>query len=219
MIWAICRAASGLATLLLALAAAASWQVRVQLTRGTAWRRLDAALVALTAINLAGTVSMPLGFYGSVVWINLLTLFITSSIATLVCGMNVRRHGWSPPRALLLFAYAVHALFGLPIAAAMTGLYGSRWDIPTVWQLQVLVFTTLVAAAILTEMFFRYRAAERQKDDALSSLAASESLLEQRIHQRTQELSDAHLALEGALASERELRLEQRQFFNMISPF
>src|SRR5256885_949420 len=67
----------------------------------------------------------------------------------------------------------------------------------------------------------RTRVAERalrsERMQALSRAQAAERELESKVLQRTAQLQTAQQALQTALHSERKMRLEQRQFFNMIN--
>ena len=200
-----------------AVAATVAWQMREQLTRNTRHRKTDRAFLALIAINVLGTLSVPLGFYSSVAWINLVSLVISDTIACTLCIQALLLRYRRVQHSLLLAAYGVHLLGGIPTIAVMMGFGLAKVDIPSLWQFQVLVFTALIAYAVFVGIALRYRQAEKSKDQAIAHLAQSEHELEDRIELRTQELSLAQASLKQALDSERELRHEQRQFFHMIS--
>lgn len=200
-----------------ALPATVAWQMREQLTRNTRFRRTDRFFLGVIALNLLCLFSVPLGFYASVAWINLVSLVASDAAAVALCISALRRRHRQAQHALLLAGYAVHLLGGIPTAAVMTGMVHRDVDVTTLWQLQILVFTGLIAIAVFVGMVLRYRQAEISKDKAIERLAQSEHLLEDRIDQRTQELSRAQMSLRQALDSERTLRHEQRQFFHMIS--
>lgn len=199
------------------IAAAMAWQIKVQLTARTRYRKTDRLLSALIALNLLGTLSVPLNFYGSVAWINLASLTICDVIATTLCLVALRQGRRTTLHAVLLLAYGIHTLGGGPITLVMLGQ--SRWDIDAtnLWQMEILVFIALLAMAIFAGMVVRYRKAIEAKDHAIDRLAESEHRLEDGIAVRTIELSLAQVALSEALESERTLRHEQRQFFQMIS--
>ncbi|MFN7155494.1 MAG: ATP-binding protein [Acidovorax sp.] len=197
------------------LAATAAWQIREQLTRSTQYQRADRVLLALVAINLLGIASVPLGFYTSVAWVNLVSM-VSSNIITVALCLNAMRQRRAQ-HALLLTAYAVHLFGGIPATAVMTGAVRWNLDITSFWQFQILIFTSLIASAVFIGLVLRYRQAEVSKDKAIERLAQSEHALEDRIEQRTRELSRAQKWLNQALDSERDLRNEQRQFFQMIS--
>ncbi|PIF89598.1 signal transduction histidine kinase [Acidovorax sp. 62] len=199
------------------IAAAVAWQIKVQLTAHTRYRKTDRFLTALSILNLLCTFSVPLHFYGSVAWINLVSLLVCDVIAVALCLVALRQGRRTVQHAVLLSAYGLHALSGAPLTLIMVGQ--SRWDmdITSLWQLESLAFMVLLAMAIFTGMVVRYRKAIQAKDHAIDRLAESEHRLEDKVAVRTAELSIAQSALSEALQSERTLRHEQRQFFHMIS--
>lgn len=199
------------------IAAAVAWQIKVQLTARTRYRKTSRFLSALALLNLLCTASVPLNFYGSVAWINLISSLVCDVIATVLCLIALRQGRRRAQHAVLLLAYGLHALGGGPVALIMMGQ--SRWDIDatTLWQTEVLLFMALLAMAIFVGMVVRYRQAIAAKDLAIGRFAESEHRLEDRIAERTAELSLAQVALGELLESERTLRHEQRQFFYMIS--
>lgn len=200
-----------------AVAATVAWQMREQLTRNTPHVKADRGFLALIAVNVLGTISVPLGFYSAVAWVNLASLVICDAIAVTLCVHALLLRQRRAQHALLLTAYGVHLLGGIPTTAVLTGLAHWNIDVTTLWQFQVLVFTALIASAVFVGMVVRYRQAEISKDQAIEHLAQSEQVLEDRIEQRTRELSEVQQSLREALESERNLRHEQRQFFQMIS--
>lgn len=188
-----------------------------RLTRNTQHKAADRAFLALIAVNVASSLSVLLGVYSAVAWVNLVSLVICDVIAVTLCiHALVQRHRRAQ-HALLLIAYGVHLVGGIPTTAVLTGFAHWNIDVTTLWQFQVLVFTALIASAVFVGMVLRYRQAEISKDRAIEHLAQSEQMLEDRIEQRTRELSLAQVWLKQALDSERDLRQEQRQFFHMIS--
>ncbi|UCV00368.1 ATP-binding protein [Acidovorax radicis] len=199
------------------LAATIAWQIREQLTRNTRYWCADRILFGLVVVNLLGTLSVPLGFYASVAWVNLASLVVADVFAVVFCLVALQRRQRVAQSALLLAAYVVHLLGGIPTTAFMMGI--TRWniDITNLWQFQALVFTGMIACAVFVGMVQRYRQAKISNDHAIERLAHSEQVLEERIEQRTRELSNAQHLLKQALDSERELRQEQQQFFHMIS--
>lgn len=199
------------------LAATLAWQIREQLTRNTRYHRLDRILFALVIINLLGVASVPLGFYASVAWVNLVSLVGSDLIAAALCVNALRLRQSRAQHALLLTAYGAHLVGGIPTTVVMTGLVLWNIDITSIWQFQILIFTALIASAVFVGLVLRYRQAQTSKDKAIERLAQSEHALEDRVEQRTQELSLAQMWLKRALDSERDLRHEQRQFFHMIS--
>ena len=200
-----------------ALTAALAFQIKLHLTSPRQYPKTRCLLNALIALALVGMASPAIGFYGAVASLNLVMLALCDIAAIALCVTALRRNPKSLQHAFLLAAYAMHAIAGGPIALALIGQMRSSLDVNIVWQAEIFLFTVLVACAIVIEMVKRYRQAEAAKDRALEHLAESEHLLEARIEERTSELSIAQAALAQALDSERTLRQEQRQFFQMIS--
>ena len=199
------------------MAATVAWQIREQLTRDTQYLRTDRALLVLIAINVLGTVSVPLGFYGTVAWVNLASLVSSDIVAATLCLIAIRKRQRRTQHALLLTAYLAHLVGSMPPTAVLIGLIHWKLDITSIWQFQTFIFTALIAGAVFVGLVLRFRQSEKSKDKAIASLARSEHELEDKIEQRTRELSLAQIRLKHALESERELRCEQRQFFQMIS--
>ena len=199
------------------MAATVAWQIREQLTRDTQYLRTDRALLVLIAINVLGIVSVPLGFYGTVAWVNLASLVSSDIVAATLCLIAIRKRQRRTQHALLLTAYLAHLVGSMPTTAVLIGLIHWKLDITSIWQFQTFIFTALIAGAVFVGLVLRFRQSEKSKDKAIASLARSEHELEDKIEQRTRELSLAQIRLKHALESERELRCEQRQFFQMIS--
>lgn len=199
------------------MAATVAWQIREQLTRDTHYLRTDRALLVLIAINVLGIVSVPLGFYGTVAWVNLASLVGSDIVAATLCLIAIRKRQRRTQHALLLTAYLAHLVGSMPTTAVLIGLIHWKLDITSIWQFQTFIFTALIAGAVFVGLVLRFRQSEKSKDKAIASLARSEHELEDKIEQRTRELSLAQIRLKHALESERELRCEQRQFFQMIS--
>ena len=199
------------------MATTVAWQIREQLTRDTHYLRTDRALLVLIAINVLGIVSVPLGFYGTVAWVNLASLVSSDIVAATLCLIAIRKRQRRTQHALLLTAYLAHLVGSMPTTAVLIGLIHWKLDITSIWQFQTFIFTALIAGAVFVGLVLRFRQSEKSKDKAIASLARSEHELEDKIEQRTRELSLAQIRLKHALESERELRCEQRQFFQMIS--
>ncbi|RYF07366.1 MAG: histidine kinase [Comamonadaceae bacterium] len=201
-----------------ALAAALAWQIKHQLTSAQRHRGVRRVLDALMVVSVLGMMSPIAGLYGSVAWVNLVSLALCDVIAISLCVTALRHSRQQRTQhAVLLCAYALHMIAGGPIALVLMGQGGTRFDVTLVWQTEIFLFMVLVAGAIFVEMVARYRKAETIKDTALAHLEQSEHLLEERIELRTAELFAAQEELALALTSERTLRQEQRQFFQMIS--
>jgi signal transduction histidine kinase len=107
---------------------------------------------------------------------------------------------------------------GLYVTAAYVGLA----SLPTIetsvfWQLNTLLVNIVITVAVGANLIQKFRDSMSRQAQLLESLARSEHALEERVRLRTAELLRAQNALQAALHSERTLRLEQRQFFNMVN--
>lgn len=199
------------------LPATQAWQIKEQLTRGTRYRQTDRLLTFLIALNLLGTLSVPLGVYPAIAWVNLVSLLASDVAGVVLCLRALRQQDRIDQHALLLTAYGLRGLGGVTIAILMTGLVPLKIDATSLWQLETIALTSLLAIAVFVGMVARYQQAQLAKDRAIERLALSEQSLEERIEQRTAQLTEAQTALGQALENERTLRDEQKQFFHMIS--
>ncbi|PIF37167.1 signal transduction histidine kinase [Delftia sp. 60] len=144
-------------------------------------------------------------------------LVSTSFGAVFVLYLLVVRRQWQYLPGALAFA--------VPSALGILNLLRTQGLLPDLAlpSAQMLWFAGRVSEAILLGMAVtnRTRVAERalrsERMQALSRAQAAERELESKVLQRTAQLQTAQQALQTALHSEREMRLEQRQFFNMIN--
>jgi len=199
------------------LVATLAWQTRELLTRGTAWRRTDRVLAALGLLALAGVASVPLGRYNAWAWTASIIAWLVNILGTGVAAANLRRHGASAERVLVCAPYAVHTVAGTHLAAYFLGLAHARYEAGVLWQIEAFFFYTLITVAAATGLMQKYRASALAQKQLLAELAHSEQVLEERVLQRTSELLQAQNALHAALHSEREMRQEQRHFFDMVN--
>lgn len=199
------------------LAAALAWQTRELLTRGTRWRHADKVLRAMALLSLAGIASIPVGRYTDWAWIGVAVPWLASVLGACVAWCNLRRHGASAERMLIFVPYAIHSVMGGLLAASFTGLVPANLEAGVFWQLEALIFYTLITIAAGVGLAQKFRASVAAQAQLVHTLAQSEHALEERVHQRTTELRQTQNALQAALHSERELRLDQRQFFNMVN--
>jgi len=201
-----------------AVAAALAWQTQAQLTRGRPdWRWIHRVLQGLLALNLAAMASVPLDCYGEFALIAIVSPMLVVFLATWVCGQELKRRGFSAEHGLLFLAYALHSGNSVLTLAEFTGTRVVQHDTALFWQFQLLLLLALAAAGVGAGLHQRFRQAHESRTRALQELAASERLLETRVEERTTELDLARQALQQALDQERRMRLEQRQFFSMIS--
>ncbi|MGC3986123.1 MAG: ATP-binding protein [Pseudorhodoferax sp.] len=209
------------------LPATFAWQARELLTRGTLWRRIDACFLVLVAAPLLalscswlGRIApwLPLGV--DVPWrgpVAVTVPWLVSTLSVIVTWTQLRRQGPTLVGILMATPYSLHMLLGLHIAAAFSGLVTLPADPGLFWQLEALLLNILVAVAVGASLVQRFRDSRRRQMQLVRSLEKSEQTLEERVRQRTDELLHVQNALQAALHSEREMRLEQRQFFNMVN--
>lgn len=199
------------------LPAAFAWQGRELLTQGTAWRRIDRALLALIAAPLLAMACIPLGRFTEWAWLAVSVPWIVSVLCAYVACSNLRRQGASVVRVLMAAPYVLHVALGWHIAAAFVGLVHSGVEVAVLWQFEGLLFNILITVAVGVSLLQQHRESTARRAELLHSLARSEHALEERVRQRTAELLRTHNALQATLYSEQAMRLEQRQFFNMVS--
>ncbi|WP_353367861.1 ATP-binding protein [Acidovorax sp. FG27] len=200
-----------------ALTSALAWQIRLQLTSAQQHRSMRKALSVVACLACAGAISPVVGLYGSVAWMNLVLMGACDAMAITLCVATLHRHRRSTVHAVLLAAYMVHAASGILPTFSLLGWFRMEVNATLVWQTESLLFMLLTACAVFVEMVLRYRKATEAQTAALRHLAQSEQILEQRVERRTTDALRAQAALAQALESERALRQEQRQFFQMIS--
>lgn len=202
---------------LFALPAAFAWQGRELFTRGTAWRRLDRLMVLHALALLAAMLSIPAGLYERVTWFGLFSPWVTATLCAVVAWTNMVRRGFTLVRVLMAVPYSMHALMGVHVASTLLGLTSSLVEAETYWQAEALLLLIMIAVALGANLVARFQYAQRRQAQLVDSLARSEQALDERVRQRTAELLQAQNTLQAALHSEREMREEQRQFFNMVN--
>ncbi|MBO9680865.1 MAG: histidine kinase [Acidovorax sp.] len=199
------------------LPAAFAWQVRELLTRGTRWHRIDKVLLALIVAPLLAIASIPLGRFHQWATLAVSVPWAVSALGSWVAWSNLRREGPSIVGVLMVVPYSLHAALGLHVAAAYSGWVTSTVEVGVFWQLEALLLNILIAVAVGLSLVEQFRASVARQAQLVDSLARSEQALEERVRLRTTELLQAQNALQAALHSEREMRVEQRHFFNMIN--
>ncbi|CAB5695698.1 Sensor protein KdpD [Delftia tsuruhatensis] len=202
----------------LMLPAALAWQMRELLTRNTRWRRMDQALLALGVIPLLCLPAIPLGRYQDWAWIGVGAPWAISALFAVVAWSNLLRERATLVHVLMVVPSTMYGLMGLYVTAAYVGLA----SLPTIetsvfWQLNTLLVNIVITVAVGASLIQKFRDSMARQAQLLESLARSEHALEERVRLRTAELLRAQNALQAALHSERSLRLEQRQFFNMVN--
>jgi signal transduction histidine kinase len=202
----------------LMLPAALAWQMRELLTRNTGWRRMDRALFALGLLPLLCLPTIPLGRYQDWAWIGVAAPWAISALFAVVAWSNLLRERATLVHVLMVVPSTMYGLMGLYVTAAYVGLA----SLPTIetsvfWQLNTLLVNIVITVAVGANLIQKFRDSMSRQAQLLESLARSEHALEERVRLRTAELLRAQNALQAALHSERTLRLEQRQFFNMVN--
>jgi signal transduction histidine kinase len=200
------------------VAAGVAWLTIELLTRGQArWRGVQRFLRLLCLANLAAMLSVPLGCYGTFALLGIISPMLSVFAGTWICGVEIRERGWSVERGLLLLTYVFQSGNIVLTLAEFTGTRVVKHDTALVWQFQLLLLMSTATAGIAAGLYQRFRQAHEARTQAHQALAASERLLETRVEERTAELGQAQQSLQLALDQERRMRLEQRQFFSMIS--
>lgn len=195
----------------LILPAALFWQFREVLSLATRWRRVDRLLMTVSAASLLCLISIPLGLYSDWAWVGVGAPWAITAVVTVVTWLDLLRDGVSQERVVMVLPSSVYVLIGLYV----TGAYLGWAPIPTIetsvlWQLNTLLVNSVVTFAVGTGLVRRFR-------DSLEKLARSEHTLEERVRQRTAELLQTQNTLQAALESERNMREEQRHFFDMVN--
>lgn len=199
------------------LVAAVAWQGREFFTQGTAWRRLDRFMVAHTVLLLLAMLSVPAGRYAQWAWLAFFSPWLTAVLCATVAWTNIGRRGATPVRALMAAPYTLHALLGLHMAATYMGLMSMRMEPAAIWQAETLLLEIMIMVAVGANVVARFQHTQRRQAHLLQKLAHAKQVLDERVRQRTDELQRTQHTLQATLASEREMRNEQRQFFNMVN--
>lgn len=202
----------------LMLAAPLAWQSRELLTRHTRWRRIDRMLLLLGIAPLLCLPSIPLDRYEDWAWVGVCAPWGISVLFSVVAWNNLWREGVTAFNVLMALPTTLYVLLGVYVVAAYLGWVGlPAIETGVLWQLNTLLANLVVTTAVGAGLFRQYRAATERQQQLVDSLEASEQALEERVRQRTAELLQTRNALQAALHSERTIREEQRQFFNMIN--
>lgn len=201
----------------LLLPTALSWQCRELLTRGTAWRRLDAALRAAGWLPALCVPSIWLGRYEDCAWIGIAGPWIISILFSIVAWSNLLRYPPTLERVLMTMPATLYCLLGLYVTAAYLGMaHMPPIETSVLWQLTTLLIHIVITVAVGTGLIQRFRASMLRQRRLVRRHTRTEQALEARVRQRTDELLQAQNALQLALHRERELRLAQRQFFRTM---
>jgi signal transduction histidine kinase len=199
------------------LPASFAWQGRELLTRGSPWRRTDRALLALTWVPLLAMASLPLGHFTEWASLSVAIPWVAAMLCTMAAWRTLWREGWSIVGVMMAVPYTLHSLLGLQVAAAYSGLIPAPMGIEFMWQVEALLLFILTAIALGLDLVRKFQESVARQAQLVASLAQSEQKLDDRVRQRTAELLHTQNALQAALHSERDMRRDQRQFFDMVS--
>lgn len=118
---------------------------------------------------------------------------------------------------VILTAIVVHVLALVPNLLMLFGiLHPGFWSVYG-WQAEILLHMLVLHGAMIWRLHYAGEENERRLRDALTASQKTEKALDARVAERTADLTAAQHRLEFALASERRLQLEQRQFMSMVS--
>ena len=194
-----------------------AWQARETMTRHTRWRTIDRLLLLLSIVPLLAMSSIALDCYTRWAWLAVSTPWTVSVLCAFIAWSNLMRQGTSLANLLVAVPYTLHSLMGLHLAATFMGLVPSPLETSLVWPLESLLLHILIIIAMSIGLVEKFQQSLDEQVRLVDSLARSEHALEERVRLRTRELQQAQGALQTALQGERTLRLEQRQFFNMVN--
>lgn len=118
---------------------------------------------------------------------------------------------------IVFAAIVIHVAALLPNLLMLLALIRPGWLSIYGWQAEILLHMLLLHGAMLWRLRQGDERQRRQLDEALASSREAQRQLDARVAERTRDLNAAHDRLEYALAGERRMRLEQRQFMSMVS--
>ena len=199
------------------LPASFAWLARELLTRGTRWRRIDKVLAALAVAPLLAIAGIALDLFPPLASVASTLPWITCLLAVWVGWSNVRHDGPTTAGVLVLMPYTVYAVLGAYVMMALNGLLLVAVPTGTFWQVPLLLLNLMLTVSVGMRLLEQFQNSTARQAQLLESLAQSEHSLEERVRQRTAELLHAQNAVQAALHSEREMRLDQRQFFTLVN--
>ncbi len=137
---------------------------------------------------------------------------VSAALASLVL---VRRH--VAGSRIVLAAIVIHVAALLPNLLMLLALIPPGWLPLYGWQAEILLHMLLLHAAMLWRLRKSDERQRRQLDEALAVSREAGRQLDARVAERTHDLGVVRNRLEYALAGERRMQLEQRQFMSMVS--
>ncbi|QIL83950.1 histidine kinase [Diaphorobacter sp. HDW4A] len=209
-------AAVKIGTLVLPIAIA--WQFRELLTIHTRWKWVDKLLLLAGIAPLLCLPSIPLDFYQDVAWVGIFAPWVISALFAYVAWGNLLKDGPSMETLLMIMPTTLYGLTGMYVVAVYMGrMPAPEIETSILWQLKTLLTNLLVAVAVGARLLRKFRESMGRQRQLVASLEKSEQTLEERVRLRTDELLSTRNALQHALHNERDMRIEQKQFFNMIN--
>lgn len=210
--------------------AAALWFYAALFDLKTHYPRMRRVIHGLALVNVALFIAViTRAIEYPPIWVNLLYLCgMGLLLAASIRILRDRRFG----NMLYIASLWVNCM---PILPAILKNLGVPWA-PSITIMDNLILWPLISLVLVTLGLVNFAKNEaekrlRDKDQALRSSQQSERMLDQRVHERTQQLERSntrlieeiaeretlHLQLQGALTRKRELMAAQRQFFAMAS--
>ena len=168
--------------------------------------------------NTAALVVALAGHYADISRAVVFMALLSTAFGTLFVAylLLVRRRWQYLPGAL---AFVVPVLLSIVSQLALHGVLPAAWvpDAPVLWFVGRLAEVLLLALTVAGRTRLAERALHQERASTLARALAAEQVLEAKVRERTGELQQAQDALQSALSSERDMRLEQRQFFSMVN--
>lgn len=171
--------------------------------------RFAAVAVALSVAAVFG------GYYRYAALAALLGSWLLMVCAAIAALALVRKR--MAGMTIILAAIALHALALFPNVLTILGVMAPNFWSVQGWQAEILFHLLLLHAAMLWRVRKNEEAQQLRLGEALKVSQETERQLDARVAERTVDLNEARHRLEFALASERRLQLEQRQFMSMVS--
>lgn len=191
------------------------WIVRELVRHDQQHRTLARLLTAMALLVALAPASIPLDRYGPVITLAHVCALLAVGGAVL---LMMRRAGpwWRGHGASALVLGAVLLGMGV-IVAALLGLSSVRGWVLLLWGSLGQVVLVLLGVVLAARSFHRLKRLQVRIRRRLGLVRTVRRGLEQQVTERTRELQRSESLLRHALDAERSLRLDQRQFFAMIS--
>jgi len=170
---------------------------------------IAAALIALASLSVfSGHYRYVAAPVLTLSWLFLLSAALASFtlVRRQVAGMRI-----------VFVAIVIHVAALLPNLLMLLALIQPGWLSMYGWQAEILLHMLLLHGAMLWRLRHSEVRQRRQLDEALALSREAQRQLDARVAERTRDLNAAHDRLEYALAGERRMQLEQRQFMSMVS--